>query len=148
MVNPDICFSFDPQSYPYNTLYRGGYKFNKHYYPQVGDLKSEGEEFECAQFIDSLDKVKFWVRNLERRPSHSFWLQTSTDRFYPDFVCLLNDGRYLVIEYKGADRWSDDDSKEKRELGELWEKRSNGKCLFVMPKGKDFALIRSSINRK
>ena len=146
VVNPAICFSFDPQSYPYNTLYRGGYKFNKHYYPQVGDLKSEGEEFECAQFIDSLDMVKFWVRNLERRPSHSFWLQTSTDRFYPDFVCLLNDGRYLVVEYKGEHLWGAPDSEEKRDVGELWEKRSDGKCLFVMPKGRDFVAIKSKAN--
>jgi len=72
-------------------------------------------------------------------------LQTSTDKFYPDFVCLLNDVRYLVVEYKGEDRWSDDDSKEKREIGELWEARSEGLCLFIMPKGKDFEAIRAKI---
>jgi hypothetical protein len=75
---------------------------------------------------DILPEVKTWVRNLERRPNHSFWLQTSTDRFYPDFVCLLNDGRYLVIEYKGEDRWSNDDSREKRIIGEVWNRRSEG----------------------
>jgi len=47
----------------------------------------------------------------------------------------------LAVEYKGADRWSDDDSKEKRTLGELWAKRSGGTCLFVMPKGKDLAEV-------
>jgi len=41
-----------------------------------------------------------------RSPQHSFWLQTSTDRFYPDFVCKLRDGRILGVEYKGHDRWS------------------------------------------
>lgn len=71
-----------------------------------------------------------------------FWLQTATDKFYPDFVCRLKDGRLLVVEYKGADRWSNDDSKEKRRLGELWELKSGGKCLFVMPKGKDFGAIK------
>lgn len=147
IVTPDVCFSFDPLRYPYNFPYRGPYKFNKHYYPQVGDLRSEGEEFECAQFIDSLPEVKFWVRNLERRPSHSFWLQTSTDKFYPDFVCLLNDGRYFVVEYKGEDRWSNDDSKEKRDLGGLWEERSSGTCLFIMPKGKQFDTIRTKISQ-
>jgi type III restriction enzyme len=145
VVNPDICFSYDPQSYPYSTLYRGRYQFNKHYYPRVGDLKDEGEEFECARFLDMLPQVKFWVRNLESRPAQSFWLQTSTDRFYPDFVCQLNDGRYLVVEYKGVDRWSNDDSKEKRDLGELWQARSNGKCLFVMPKGTDWNAIRAKV---
>jgi type III restriction enzyme len=145
MVAPELCFSFEPLHYPFNTRYQGKYKFVKHYYPEVGDLKDKGEEFECAQFIDLLPEVKFWVRNLDRRPNCSFWLQTSSDKFYPDFVCLLNDGRYLVIEYKGEDRWSNDDSKEKRDVGGLWEARSGGKCLFIMPKGKNFGAIKEKI---
>ncbi len=145
IVSPERCFTYDPANYPCNTYYQGAYRFQNHYYPQIGDLKNKGEEFQCAQFLDMLPEVNFWVRNLERRPSHAFWLQTSTDKFYPDFVCLLNDGRYLVVEYKGEDRWSDDDSKEKREIGEIWERRSNGQCLFIMPKGKDFDAIRAKI---
>lgn len=145
VVSPEHCFSFDPHRYPYNTRYTGSYQFKKHYYPHVGDLKTEGEEFKCAQFIDILPQVKYWVRNLERQQTLSFWLQTSTDKFYPDFVCLLTDGRYLVVEYKGKHLWSNDDSREKREIGELWEARSNGQCLFVMPKGTDFEAIRAKI---
>ena len=141
-VHPEICFTYPLDAYPYNTLYRGAYPFKKHYYTQIGDLEDRGEEFNCAVFLDSLPQVKVWVRNLERRPNHSFWLQTSTDRFYPDFVCLLHDGRYLVVEYKGEDRWSNEDSREKRIIGEVWEKRSNGKCLFVMPKGPRWDTIR------
>jgi hypothetical protein len=79
--------------------------------------------------------VGCWMRNLDSRPETSFWLQTSTDRFYPDFVARLRDGRIFVVEYKGEDRWGNDDSKEKRALGELWAERSGGQCLFVMPKG-------------
>jgi len=144
VVIPDVCFSFKPHQYPYNTPYRGQYKFKKHYYPEVGDLKTQGEEFECAQYIDTLDEVEFWVRNLERRPQHSFWLQTSTDRFYPDFVCKLKDGRFLVVEYKGEHLWNED-SKEKKALGELWESRSTGKCLFVMPTKKDYGVIKQRL---
>ena len=88
----------------------------------------------------------FWVRNIERREFHSFWLQTSTDKFYPDFVCKLKDGRFLVVEYKAETSWSNEDSREKRTLGELWEKRSGGACLFVMPKGREFAGIGGKIN--
>ena len=141
-VTPEVCFSYDPLLYPYNKRYEGKHRFKKHYYSHIGDLLPAGEEHDCAVFIDSLPEVKLWVRNLSNRSSHSFWLQTSTDKFYPDFVCLLNDGRYLVVEYKGEDRWSNDDSKEKRLIGELWEKRSEGNCLFVMPKGKDLEAIR------
>lgn len=147
VVHPERCFSFPQDAYPYNTLYKGAYRFQKHYYPQVGDLEERGEEFNCAMFLDGLPEVKYWVRNLERRPNHAFWLQTSTDRFYPDFVCLLNDGRYLVVEYKGADRWSNDDSKEKRIIGEVWEKASGMKCLFVMPKGPDSGAILEKIGK-
>ena len=145
VVTPELCFSFPPHEYPYNTRYQGSYEFQKHYYKEVGNLKDSGEEFGCAKFLDILPEVKFWVRNIERRERHSFWLQTTTDKFYPDYVCLINDGRYLVIEYKGEDRWSDDDSREKRDLGALWEKRSGEKCLFIMPKGKDLGAIEAKV---
>ncbi len=141
VVSPENCFTYE--RYPYNTRYTGAYQFQKHYYRDIGELKSEGEEFRCAQFIDTLPEVKFWVRNLERQPLYAFWLQTMDDKFYPDFVCLLTDGRYLVVEYKGEHLWSADDAVEKREIGELWEARSHGQCLFVMPKGTDFEAIRA-----
>lgn len=142
-VNPDVVFCFEPHAYPYSFIYRGPRRWNKHLYPVVADLEERGEEFECACFLDDMPEVEVWVRNVSRPPA--FWFHTSTDRFYPDFVCLLKDGRYLVVEYKGADRWSDDDSREKRILGELWEQRSGGTCLFIMPKGRDFEAIRAKV---
>ena len=113
VVSPEKNASrFDPEQYPAREFCKVSGSFNKHYYPKVGELDDKGEEFLCAQFIDQMQEVEFWVRNLERREKFSFWLQTATDKFYPDFVCKLKDGRYLVVESKGADRWSDDDSKE------------------------------------
>jgi type III restriction enzyme len=44
-------------------------------------------------------------------------------------------GRHLVLEYKGADRWEKPENIEKRNLGRLWEARSDGQCLSVMPEG-------------
>jgi type III restriction enzyme len=102
---------------------------------------------DCADLIDALEEVEFWVRNLSKR-QESFWLQTSTDKFYPDFVAKLKDNRILAVEYKSERDWSNDDSKEKRKLGELWADRSNGRCLFVMPKGKDWDEIKQVIARK
>jgi len=144
-------FQFPPDAYPAGEHYKGGYRFKNHYFPIIGDLKTEGEEFDCAVFLDGLPEVKFWVRNLSGpgRETTSFWLQTSTDKFYPDFVCLLKDGRILVVEYKNATDWSNDDNKEKRALGELWEERSGGGCIFYMPKGsKDVATIRDKIKKQ
>lgn len=148
-VTPDICFSYaaDPRRYVYSKPYRGRFEFRKHYYPEIGDLEEKGEEFECAKFIDShVNEIEFWVRNPARRPGHSFWLQTSTDKFYPDFVCKLKDGRLLVVEYKGEGYFSNDDSKEKNALGELWANRSGGACLFVMPTDRDYAAIQRVID--
>jgi type III restriction enzyme len=81
--------------------------------------------------------VKFWIRNLAQRPDTSFWLQTSTDRFYPDFVALLQDGRLLVVEYKGEPYVTNDDSREKTNVGELWASKSNGQGLFLMAQSQD-----------
>ena len=69
------------------------------------------------------------MRNVDR--THwSYWLPTSTDRFYPDFVAELNDGRVLIVEYKGADRTDNADSREKRNIGQRLEEVSEGQVLF------------------
>lgn len=146
-VSPAACFTYDGERYSPNWYYEGGYRFKKHLFRAIGELKKEGEEFECAVFLDQMDDVEVWIRNLERRLDSSFWLQTSTDRFYPDFVARLYDGRILVVEYKGEHLWSNDDSKEKRAVGELWAERSNDKCIFVMPKGKDWPVIEEAIKK-
>jgi type III restriction enzyme len=71
------------------------------------------------------------LRNIEKSAC-SFWLPTSTDKFYPDFIALLNDGRILAVEYKGEYLLSTDDTKEKQNIGEFWQEKSNGKCLFLI----------------
>jgi type III restriction enzyme len=132
-----FAFDFPADNYPARWPYKGAYRFGKHFYPFVGELEAMGEEFECARAIDGLREVKYWVRNLAIQPAFSFWLPTSTDRFYPDFVAELYDGRLLVIEYKGAPFVSTDDTKEKRAVGELWEAKSKGRGLFLMAEKQD-----------
>ncbi len=146
VVSPERCFSYQPDRYPASKICPESDSFSKHYYPKVGEIDNP-EELSCAQFLDRQEEVEYWVRNLSQQPLFSFWFQTATDKFYPDFVCKLKDGRYLVVESKGADRWSTDDSKEKRRLGELWALKSGGCCLFIMPKGKDFDAIRALIRQ-
>lgn len=124
----DFSFKFG-QYYPAREKYTGRKSFNKHFYPIIAGMN--GEEVDCAIEIDIMPEVKYWVRNIEHHPM-AFNLPTSTDKFYPDFVALLNDGRLYAIEYKGADRISNDDSKEKDNIGKLWAEKSNGKCLFKM----------------
>jgi type III restriction enzyme len=45
---------------------------------------------------------------------------------------MLTDGRILVVEYKGEDRATNDDTKEKTNIGEIWAKLSKGKALFLL----------------
>ncbi len=94
----------------------------------------------CAQALDSLPGVRYWIRNVARDPA-SFSLPVVAGRFYPDFVALLDDGRLLVVEYKGVHLADGPDTAEKRTIGELRERESGGKCLFVMAEktvgGKD-----------
>lgn len=97
------------------------------------DGAEDGEEFQCAQAVDSLPEVKFWLRNVAKN-AESFWLPTATGKFYPDFVARLNDDRMMVVEYKGAllAGGGVDDTNEKRAVGRLWEQKSRNKGLFVV----------------
>jgi hypothetical protein len=108
------------------------------YFPIIGDLKPEGEEFRCAVFLDENPSVRFWLRNVDRKPN-ALWLQLPGSRFYPDFVAMLTDGRTLVVEYKG--KHLAEDAREKRVIGELWADASGGQCIFEMPTGNDFSAI-------
>ena len=115
--------------------YRGRWKPNRHFLgpDQVPafDGDEDGEEIRCAQAIDAVPGLKFWIRNVARN-SGSFWLPTLRGKFYPDFVALLEDGRLLIVEYKGSHLAGGSDTAEKRTIGELWERTSNGACLFLL----------------
>ncbi len=52
-------------------------------------------------------------------------------------MCELDDGRLLVVEYKGAHLVAGE--LEKRQVGEVWARSSGGKCLFLMAVKKDEA---------
>lgn len=143
-VSLDRALNFKTMTYEPSWVYQGDFQFKKHYFGKPGELLETTpnglltEEFKCAQFIDNLPEIKYWIRNLSRKPS-SFRMQTSKDRFYPDFLCLLNDGRILIVEYKGQHLYTD--AEEKRAVGHVWASRSNGKCRFVMPTEGDFTSI-------
>lgn len=131
----DYSFPFDPKSYPANSFYQGSYQFNNHYYGNVIGAFDNDEEKDCAIDIDQCNDVKFWVRNLVH-DTWAFRLPLSNGKFfYPDFVAMLNDGRIFVIEYKGEHLV--EGSQEKKNIGELWEEKSNGKALFLMAVKRD-----------
>ena len=149
----DCAFMFRDGMYAGERRYRGGWRPAKHFLgadrvPAFDSHRDDGEEIRCAQALDSLPGLEYWVRNVARHPA-SFWLPTATDRFYPDFVARLDDGRLFVVEYKGAHIAERTDTREKRSVGALWERRSAGKGLFALVEkevgGKD---VRTQLLRK
>jgi hypothetical protein len=82
-----------------------------------------------GEMLDKHEKVRHWVRNLVTAPC-GFSLTTSRGRFFPDFVAELLDGRVAVVEYKGAHLLNDPYEIEKRQVGALWARKSQARCLF------------------
>jgi len=141
-VSFDSAFEFKEGMYDGQKPYRGSFSFKKHYLDFVPafDGGEKGEEFKCAVALESMPEVKHWLRNIPRHPA-SFRLPLAQGWTYPDFVAELNDGRQFVVEYKGKHLLNDPDTKEKKLIGELWEKASGGRGIYLMAikddEGKD-----------
>ena len=132
--------------YAYDTPYTGLVPLRRHFFPVIGNLKDRGEEFDCAEYIaNQLPGVAWWIRNVERKPT-SFSLQTATDRFYPDFLVGLENGGIVAAEYKGSHLADGADSREKRRIGQLWERRGRH-CAFAWVERRDWSAIRDAAVR-
>lgn len=153
-ISTDHVFQFVPGIYPARApYYEGRYRFRKHYYGLIGDLKDApaqqpDHEFHCAVAIDEAPEVRHWVRNLARMPEYAFWLPTAKDRFYPDFVAELKDGRLLVIEYKGEGYKTTDDSTIKRRIGEYWAALTGNGFLFAVERDELGQDVRQQLAAK
>ncbi|WP_426613278.1 DEAD/DEAH box helicase [Bradyrhizobium sp. McL0616] len=140
-ISFDEGFHFSKNMYFDVRKHRGGaFRFRNHYLGPdsvpafSGKYGDGGEEFACAQMLDSLnDRIEFWLRNVAQHVN-SFRLPLASGFFYPDFVAKLKDGRIFVVEYKGEHLAGsgNDDTNEKRLVGALWETASAGKGLFAM----------------
>ena len=140
-ISFENAFVFREGMYQDQRRYRGQWKPGKHFLGPdrvpAFDGKPGGEEEQCARVIDSLPGLKYWLRNVARDPA-SFWLPTAAGKFYPDFIAQLEDGRQLVVEYKGAHIADGPDTAEKRTIGELWQRKSNSRG--------DFVVVEKSVN--
>jgi type III restriction enzyme len=138
---------FSAGHYAWDWQYNGFVTLQRHFYPQIGNLKPDGEEFRCAEYIaNHMSGVRDWIRNVERKPS-SFSLPTSTDRFYPDFLIRLDNGGIIAAEYKGAHLATGKDSEEKQRIGELWERRSGGHCAFAWVEKENWSTLTAASAR-
>jgi type III restriction enzyme len=133
-------FKFFKDMYLGVRKHRGGaFRFSKHFLgpddvPYFSGKEGDGgEEFKCAQMLDSLSEVEFWIRNVSQH-ANSFRLPVASGNFYPDFVAKLKDGRIFIVEYKGAllAGAGNDNTNEKRAIGEKWQRAYTGKGLFAV----------------
>jgi type III restriction enzyme len=143
-----FAFEFHPQAYAPSRDYDGRFgqwDFRKHFYGRIGDFDSK-EEFECAVQLDKLaqqGRLKYWVRNLVNKPGCGFFMQKATGRFWPDFVCVLPDGKILIVEYKGGQGWTD--AQDDRDIGLLWAELSDGRCRFVMVRNRQWEQLEEAL---
>lgn len=121
--------------------YQGRTVFAKHFtgknqVPAFDGRGEDGEEFQCAMFLDANAKVKHWIRNVAKHPN-AFWLPLADGKFYPDFVAELESGQIFVVEYKGEHLRTNQDTKDKMAIGTLWEKVGDGRGLFLLALKED-----------
>jgi len=117
--------------------------FSKHLYERAGHLN--GEETDFAFKLNELENIDWWYRNREKE---DFYLQGwLSSKFYPDFILKMKSGAYVLVEYKGEDRLSNDDTAWKIQLGDLWQKLNADKHRFYLVGKKEAPNIIRDIER-
>ncbi|MDD5055785.1 MAG: DEAD/DEAH box helicase family protein [Candidatus Peribacteraceae bacterium] len=102
-------------------------------------------EIVLARQLDDHPNVDWWLRNVVQDPD-GFRLQGfKRNGFYPDFIVRTKDKKWWVLEYKGADRASNDDSDYKKHLGETWAKVCGKDCSFRLVEKSTIGTILSSL---
>jgi superfamily II DNA or RNA helicase len=92
--------------------------------------KLNAEELEFATRLDGLRNVTCWYRNPDK---DGFYLQGYwRARFNPDFIAFTEGGKVAVLEYKGEDRVTNEDSRYKERLGDDWAALDPGRRYFKM----------------
>lgn len=106
-------------------------KFKNNYYEELDPVNKEELEFLRRLDTELFDNMKFWIRSREKKDP--FYIQGwRKNKFYPDFVALTKKGNVVVIEWKGMDRVSNEDTKYKVKLGELYSSLGKGKIYFFL----------------
>ena len=85
-------------------------------------------ERKVIEKVSSMANIKWWHRNIER---HEFCINGFINH-YPDFIVMTNTGFIVMVETKGEHLTSNDDSREKAELGQMWQSQAGGKFRYYM----------------
>ena len=102
--------------------------FQKSIFEFAGKLNTE--ELEFAGKLDALDNVACWYRNPDKDgfSLQGYWKA----KFNPDFIAFTESGKVAVLEYKGEDRVTNEDSRYKEKLGDDWVALDSERRYFKM----------------
>ena len=105
--------------------------FNNHLYEMAGKLNAE--ELALILKIDCLDNISWWYRSPEKKEEAIYLQGWRRAKFYPDFVVKTKKENYILVEYKGENLLTNEDTTYKIELGKKWEQ--------VTPPNYSFRLV-------
>jgi type III restriction enzyme len=102
------------------------YPYQHSVFERVDNLNNE--ERALASALDAMPEIAWWQRNANRGQFALKGWHPHT--FNPDFLAKLTNGVDVLLEYKGADRATDDQTRWKDELGSVWESLDSKKRFF------------------
>lgn len=92
------------------------------------DNRMNDLEYKAILEISSLDNIRWWHRNRERK---EFYINGFINH-YPDFLLMTKNGLLIALETKGDDR-KNPDSQRKIQLGKAWANAAgNGYAYFMV----------------
>ena len=94
-----------------------------------------GFELPVIEKVAALPNIKWWHRNMERM---EFCINGFLNH-YPDFIAMTEKGKIVMIEAKGDYLTSNDDSKDKAELGKIWKEKAGEKYRYYMVSSEKIA---------
>lgn len=102
--------------------------FRKSIFEYPGKLNVEETEF--AGKLDTLENVACWYRNPDKNgfSLQGYWKA----KFNPDLIAFMQSGKVAVLEYKGEDRVTNEDSRYKERLGKDWANLDPERRYFKM----------------
>lgn len=113
VADPDVAYCIPDKLESYKSQCAVPYPKSVFEYP--GKLNKE--ETELVIRLGGLSNVDWWYRNPDKG---GFSLQGyRKSRFNPDFVAFIGD-KVVVLEYKGGDRLSNEDTQYKVKIGNDW----------------------------
>lgn len=97
----------------------------KSLYEEEGNVNNF--EHKVINEIISLDNIKWWHRNIDRKGINI----NGFVNHYPDFIVMTNSGKIVIIETKG-DHLENTESRQKVKLGRTWQHQAGSQYRYYM----------------